>query len=103
MMNLSQNFAEKLSPRLGKSPKQEQLDLLKDKLKQILDLQHPLIKLAYSIHCKQIALELAPLYAHLGLPSQPSRKMGGLILLKYTYNFSDERRVEAWKENPYLQ
>ena len=53
---------------LNKAPNQEQTDLFKDKLKQFLDLQHPLIKLAHSIHCKQIALELAPLYAHLGRP-----------------------------------
>ena len=88
---------------LGKAPNQEQNDLFKANLKQILHLQHPLIKLANSIKWKQIELEFAPLYSHLGLPSHPIRKMVGLLLIKYAYNFSDESLVERWKENPYFQ
>src|SRR3982074_1637703 len=36
-------------------------------------------------------------------PPLPTRLMGGLAILKHTYDLSDEVLCERWVENPYYQ
>jgi hypothetical protein len=38
-----------------------------------------------------------------GHPPLPTRLMGGLAILKHTYDLSDEALCERWVEDPYLQ
>jgi len=77
--------------------------LFKSLLGHLLDPQHPLFKLAQAIPWGRIEKEFASLYGSVGLPSHPIRKMAGLLMLKHTYNLSDERVVAVWQENPYYQ
>ena len=88
---------------LGKPTHQDQLELLKATLKQIIDLKHPLLILAKAIPWKTLEGKLKHLYSNTGAPSHPLRKMVGMLLLQRIYNLSDERVVALWKENPYFQ
>ena len=88
---------------LGKSPEQQQTDLFKNLLANQLNPQHPLYILAQVIPWKKLEEEFAPLYGRVGLPSHPIRKMASLLMLKHLYNYSDERVVAMWQENPYYQ
>jgi IS5 family transposase len=38
-----------------------------------------------------------------GRPSLPLRLLIGLVILKHTYDVSDEKLVETWRQNPYWQ
>ena len=88
---------------LGKSPHQQQTHLFKELLENLLNHNHPLYLLAQAIPWKNLEKDFAPLYAKVGLPSHPIRKMAALLMLKYLYNLSDERVVALWIENPYFQ
>ena len=88
---------------LGKPPNQDQLELFKANLKQILDPKHPLLILAEAIPWKKLEKEFEHLYSHTGAPSHHLRKMIGILLLQRIYNLSDERVVALWRENPYFQ
>ena len=88
---------------LGRSPNQTQTDLFKSLLIHLLNPQHPLFKLAQIIPWQKLEKDFEPLYARVGLPSHPVRKMAGLLMLKQLYGLSDERVVAMWQENPYFQ
>lgn len=88
---------------LGKSPDQQQTELFKNLLANQLNPKHPLYLLAQLIPWKKLEEEFASLYGTVGLPSHPIRKMAALLMLKHLYNFSDERVVAMWQENPYYQ
>ena len=88
---------------LGKAPNQQQFDLFKPTLKQIIDPNHPLVSLAHAIPWKNLEDKFTHLYSHTGAPSHHLRKMIGLLLLQRIYNLSDERVVDMWIENPYFQ
>ena len=88
---------------LGQSPHQAQTDLFKDLLVHQLNPQYPLYLLAQAIPWKKLEEAFAPLYGRVGLPSHPIRKMAALLMLKHLHNFSDERVVAMWQENPYYQ
>ncbi len=68
-----------------------------------LNPQQPLLKLANQIDWIYFDTEFAPLYSHLGKPSQPIRLMVGLSILKHLENLSDEVLISRWTQNPYYQ
>ncbi len=73
-------------------------------LSDIIDFNHPLVKLADSIDWQSIEEELAEAYpATTGNPNKPIRLMVGLHYLRYMFNLSDETVVWAYIENPYYQ
>jgi len=79
-------------------------DLFRARLEQIIDMKHPLVKLAGQIHWPFLENTCGAVYSDVpGRPPLPTRLMAGLEILKYTYNLSDERLCEAWLENPYFQ
>ena len=82
---------------------QQQHSLFGNNLIEILNLKHPLIKLADQLPWSRLENDLAHLYARRGAPSHPLRKMLGLLLLQNIFKLSDERIVEVWQENPYYQ
>src|ERR1700738_1820935 len=79
-------------------------DLFRSRLDQIIDLNHPLAKLARTVDWGFLegrfgeAATKEP--AH---PPLPTRLMAGLAILKHTYDLSDEVLCERWVENPYYQ
>lgn len=73
------------------------------RLKELLDLSHPLVKLSAAIEWEQFNESFGPLYREDGRPSVSIRVMVGLHYLKYLFNESDESVVTKWVENPYWQ
>ena len=51
---------------LGKAPNQQQFDLFKPTLKQIIDPNHPLVSLAHAIPWKNLEDKFTHLYSHTG-------------------------------------
>ena len=82
---------------------QHQLSLFGSNLIQIINLQHPLVVLAKILPWQEIEKQFASLYAQVGNPSHPIRKMTGLLLLQHLYKLSDERVVGEWEQNIYYQ
>ena len=81
-----------------------QTDLLRSRLDAIVDLGHPLMKLARSIDWPFLEQKFGAVYEDKpGRPPLPTRLMAGLAILKHTYDLSDEALCERWLENPYYQ
>jgi len=81
-----------------------QIDLLRSRLDAIIDLGHPLVKLARTIDWPFLEQRFGAVYEDKpGRPPLPTRLMAGLCLLKHTYDLSDEVLCERWLENPYYQ
>jgi transposase, IS5 family len=79
-------------------------DLFRSRLDQIIDLRHPLVKLARETDWAFLEQTFGEAYTDgPGQPPLPTRLMAGLIILKYTHNLSDEALCERWVENPYGQ
>jgi IS5 family transposase len=73
-------------------------------LSKVINLQHPLVKLAEKIDWKRIDGELGGNFSEVAVaPAKPTRLMAGLHYLKHAFNLSDEKMVERWVENPYWQ
>jgi transposase, IS5 family len=79
-------------------------DLFRSRLDQIIDMRHPLVKLARETDWAFLERTFGAAYEDgSGQPPLPTRLMAGLMILKYTYNLSDEVLCERWVENPYYQ
>jgi IS5 family transposase len=79
-------------------------DLFRSRLDQIMDLDHPLAKLARTIDWRFLEERCGAAYTDRpGHPPLPTRLMAGLAILKHTFNLSDEALCERWIENPYYQ
>ena len=71
---------------------------------QILNPDHPLIRLAGQIDWARFDAAFADCYRDdLGAPGKATRLMVGLQYLKYAFDESDESVVDRWVENPYWQ
>ncbi len=81
-----------------------QTDLFRSRLDQILNLQHPLVKLAREINWAHLEQVFGAVYSEgPGQPPLPTRLMAGLCILKHLQDLSDEGLCERWIENPYMQ
>lgn len=81
-----------------------QSDLFRARLDQIIDLGHPLAKLAATIDWRFLEERFGAVYSDKpGQPPLPTRLMAGLSILKHTHNLSDEELCARWIENPYFQ
>jgi len=79
-------------------------DLLRSRLDAIIDMNHPLVKLARTVDWEFLAERFGSVYTDKpGHPPLPTRLMAGLAILKHTYGLSDEVLCERWVENPYYQ
>src|SRR6202040_1608585 len=77
-------------------------DLFRSRLDQIIDLNHPLAKLARTVDWRFLEGRFGEAYTDdPGHPPLPTRLMAGLAILKHTYDLSDEVLCERWVENPY--
>jgi IS5 family transposase len=82
---------------------QDQADLFRSRLDQILDRKHPLFVLANQIDWSVFDQKFGRLYADKGRPALSTRLMVGLHYLKHAFNESDESVVARLLENPYWQ
>ena len=81
-----------------------QKDLFRSRLDQIVDMGHPLAKLAATIDWGFLEQRFGAVYADVpGRPPLPTRLMAGLAILKHMHDLSDEALCERWVENPYFQ
>jgi transposase, IS5 family len=81
-----------------------QNDLFKSRLDQIVDLKHPLAKLARTVDWRFLEEQFGAVYTDKpGHPPLPTRLMAGLAILKHMRDLSDEVLCERWIENPYYQ
>ncbi len=79
-------------------------DLFRSRLDQIIDVNHGLVKLAKAIDWRFLDEQCGAAYSDRpGQPPLPTRLMAGLMILKYSYDLSDEGLCERWVENPYFQ
>jgi len=86
------------------SQPQDDFLLFQTHLDQILDPEHPLLRLAMRIDWEHFDRSFGELYCeHNGAPAKATRLMVGLHYLKHAFNESDESVVERWLENPYWQ
>ena len=81
-----------------------QNDLFKARLDQIVDMGHPLARLAATIDWRFLEERFGAVYSDKpGHPPLATRLMAGLSILKHTHNLSDEEVCARWVENPYFQ
>ena len=79
-------------------------DLFRPSREKIINLRHPLVRLAAEIDWDFLAgrfssvCRLGP-----GQPPLPTRLVAGLFILKHMHNLSDEALCDRWVENPYFQ
>lgn len=78
-----------------------QTDLPRSRLDAIIDMGHPLVKLARTIDWSFLEERFGAVYED--KPGRPTRLMAGLAILKHTYDLSDEVLCERLVENPYYQ
>jgi transposase, IS5 family len=83
---------------------ERQKDLLKPALDQIINLSHPMVRLAGLIDWDFLHTRFSSVcIPGAGQPPLPSRLVAGLFILKHMHNLSDEVLCARWVENPYYQ
>jgi transposase, IS5 family len=81
-----------------------QNDFFRSRLDQIVDMGHPLARLAVTIDWRFLEERFGAVYTDKpGQPPLPTRLMAGLSILKHTHDLSDEELCARWIENPYYQ
>jgi IS5 family transposase len=82
----------------------EQLNFFSSNLIDQLNPEHDLITVAKKIPWNYLEKEFSKFYHRsMGRPAKPIRLMTGLLILKQLENLSNERIVEAWVRDPYMQ
>ena len=81
-----------------------QKDLLRPPLEEIVDLGHPLARLAREIDWEFLDGRFGSVCrSGPGQPPLATRLVAGLFILKHMHDFSDEVLCARWLENPYYQ
>ncbi len=89
---------------MAKPRDDRQKDLLRPALEAIIDLGHPLVRLAREIDWQFLDKRFAGVCtAGAGQPPLPTRLVAGLFILKHMHDLSDEVLCARWLENPYYQ
>ena len=84
------------------SPRTEALFI--NRLDELINLKHPLVRLAGLIDWPEIESTFASSFTSgRGRPALPPRLVAGLLYLQHTFDASDEAVVNTWVENPYWQ
>jgi hypothetical protein len=93
-----------LGDAVARSRDDRQKDLLRPALEAIIDLGHPLVRLAGEIDWGFLDRRFASVCTPgPGQPGLPTRLVAGLFILKHMHNLSDEMLCARWLENPYYQ
>ena len=77
--------------------------MFRPRLRDIINPNHPLVKLADAVDWRVFERDLKPFFSHTGRQAKPVRLMVGLQYVKYAFNHSDESVPSVWVENPYWQ
>lgn len=89
---------------MAKPRDDRQKDLLRPALEAIIDLGHPLVRLAREIDWGFLDGRFASVCTPgVGQPPLPTRLVAGLFILKHMHDLSDEVLCARWLENPYYQ
>ena len=79
-------------------------DLFISRLDELINMKHPLVRLAALIDWAEIERTFAFSFTSVrGRPALPPRLIAGLLYLQHTFDASDEAVVCTWVENPYWQ
>ncbi|MCP1838519.1 hypothetical protein ACVIHI_000117 [Bradyrhizobium sp. USDA 4524] len=93
-----------LGNAMSKPRDDRQKDLLLPALDQIIDMGHPLVRLAALIDWNILNERFSSVcQAGSGQPGLPTRLVAGLFILKHMHNLSDEVLCARWIEKPYYQ
>ena len=87
----------------GTLPDQNQRELFRPLLRELIDLKHELALLADQIDWDWFEKEFSPLYSNVGQLGVPIRLMVGCLLLKQMEDLGDETLAKQWIQNPYMQ
>ena len=89
---------------MAKPRDDRQKDLLRPALEEIIDLGHPLVRLAREIDWQFLDGRVASVCTSgPGQPPLPTRLVAGLFILKHMHDLADEVLCARWLENPYYQ
>jgi transposase, IS5 family len=89
---------------MAKPRDDRQKDLLRPALAEIIDMGHPLVRLAGQIDWGFLDGRFGSVcQPGPGQPGLPTRLVAGLFILKHMHNLSDESLCARWLENPYYQ
>lgn len=79
-------------------------ELFQQVLVSLINLEHPLVKLAALIDWEVFEAQWAGFFpSKTGRPATPPRLIAGLLYLQHTFALSDEALIWTWVENPYWQ
>lgn len=77
-------------------------ELFQQLLTELINLQHPLVKLAELIDWQVFQTQWAGFFpSRIGRPATPPRLIAGLLYLPHTFALSDEALILTRVENPY--
>jgi IS5 family transposase len=89
---------------MSKPRDDRQKDLFRPPLDRIIDLVHPLARLAEEIDWDFLDIRFSSVCrSGAGQPPLPTRLVAGLLILKHMHDLSDEALCARWLENPYYQ
>ncbi len=89
---------------MSKPRDDRQKDLFRPPLEKIIDMNHPLVRLADEIDWEFLSSRFASVCRlGPGQPPLPTRLVAGLMILKHMHALSDEALCARWIENPYYQ
>jgi IS5 family transposase len=89
---------------MSKPRDERQNDLFRPALDGIINLKHPLVRLAEEIDWAFLDQRFGSVCrAGSGQPPLPTRLVAGLFILKHMHDLSDEVLCARWLENPYFQ
>jgi IS5 family transposase len=89
---------------MSKPRDDRQNDLFRPPLEEIIDLGHPLVRLAREIDWEFLSHRFVSVCTSgPGHPPLPTRLVAGLLILKHMHALSDEALCARWIENPYYQ
>ena len=91
-----------MKPQLSQS-NPAQPDMFRPRLRDLVNPDHPLVKLADAVDWEAFEKDLQPHFSGEGRAAKPVRLMVGLQYLKYAFDHSDDSVVATWVENPYWQ
>src|SRR5438105_1500424 len=100
----SRGGSSALGGAMAKPRDNRQKDLLRPALEDIIDLAHPLVRLAREIDWQFLDSRFASVCTSgPGQPPLPTRLVAGLFILKHMHDLSDEVLCARCVENPYYQ
>jgi transposase, IS5 family len=92
-----------MRPNPVPTPADGEADMFRNRLDNMIDMRHELVRLAGLIDWKRFDEAFGSLYAEKGRPGLPTRLMVGLHFLKHARGVSDEQVCAQWIENAYFQ